>query len=345
MRKSPIFGIYSITNSLNGHRYIGQSGTQREGIFGRWGTHKWMLKNQRHHSSYLQRAWLKYGPEAFIFEVVEECPIDKLNEREAYYFSVMDTTYNVCKEAGGSTRGFKHSAESKKKRSDKLRGRSRPDIRGVKIAQEFIDRRVASRLANGKKATQAQKIANSKKQRKLTHAQVRSIRELAITNPELTQKQIAEMFGVKQYNISSLLNGHIYVTCPEDGEAIKKSYRKQKVSDNEILEIRALAGIKTQQEIADQFGLEVGYISSVISGKSRKAILPPDFIPKSQRRVKITDDQVIELLKLQNSSSIADLASQFNITQGHVRELCRRSIHARPNIIKLMKLVKFPVQL
>ena len=64
-----IIGIYSITNTLNNKRYIGYSiDIQR-----RWATHKRDLKNNKHENDHLQKAYNKYGEDAFKFEIIEEC--------------------------------------------------------------------------------------------------------------------------------------------------------------------------------------------------------------------------------------------------------------------------------
>jgi hypothetical protein len=36
----------------------------------------------------------KYGKEHFFIELIEECPIEKLNEREQYWIAKKDTYHN-----------------------------------------------------------------------------------------------------------------------------------------------------------------------------------------------------------------------------------------------------------
>lgn len=97
-----MMGIYEIRNSLNGKVYVGSSND----IEGRWRTHKWALKNNRHHSKHLQRAYVKYGLDIFNFEVVETVNDEsELLIREQFYLdkrNSFDKTkgYNTCKEAG-----------------------------------------------------------------------------------------------------------------------------------------------------------------------------------------------------------------------------------------------------
>jgi group I intron endonuclease len=95
-----ISGIYKIVNVKNGKIYIGSS----KNIKRRWGIHKSSLKNNRHHSVYLQRAWNKYGKENFIYEVIKEMPnasnVELLNE-ETYFVTMLKPEYNVGSIGGG----------------------------------------------------------------------------------------------------------------------------------------------------------------------------------------------------------------------------------------------------
>ena len=71
-------GIYKITNKINGKSYIGQSINIKK----RWENHKCMNGNKEYP---IYRAFRKYGVENFKFEVLEECEVEELAERELYY--------------------------------------------------------------------------------------------------------------------------------------------------------------------------------------------------------------------------------------------------------------------
>ena len=78
-------GIYKITNKINGKVYIGQA----INIHYRFTRHKndaFDLNNRQYHSA-LYQAIRKYGIENFIFEVIEECAPDKLDEKEIHYIA------------------------------------------------------------------------------------------------------------------------------------------------------------------------------------------------------------------------------------------------------------------
>ena len=81
-----MIGIYKIEKLINGKVYIGQS----VDIKGRWNEHKLVnsraskdaLKSQKYP---LYLAFEKYGLDNFSFEVIEECSIEELNEKEQFY--------------------------------------------------------------------------------------------------------------------------------------------------------------------------------------------------------------------------------------------------------------------
>lgn len=93
-----MIGIYKITKKENGKSYIGQSNN----IERRFSEHKTKTDIP------IEIAIKKYGADAFDFEVIEECPLDKLDEREKYWITFYNTYkgfgYN-CNEGGGNSRG------------------------------------------------------------------------------------------------------------------------------------------------------------------------------------------------------------------------------------------------
>lgn len=92
MSKKIITGIYKITNKINGKTYIGQS----VNIDKRWNRHKNEYNREDLHSyEYpIYRAFRKYGLESFDFEIIEECKIVELNDKERYWIRIYDTFFN-----------------------------------------------------------------------------------------------------------------------------------------------------------------------------------------------------------------------------------------------------------
>lgn len=101
-------GIYKITNKINNKCYIGQS----IHIEQRWKEHKSKYQQNRKSDLPLYKAFEKYGINNFIFEILEECSEDLLNEREKYWINfynslVHQNGYNI-REGGDGTSGENH---------------------------------------------------------------------------------------------------------------------------------------------------------------------------------------------------------------------------------------------
>lgn len=98
-------GIYKITNKVSGLVYIGSSGNMKR----RWGTHKSGLRNQTHRNKHLQNSWNKYGEEAFVFDVLEECKKEDKMAIEQEYLDAADFTklYNISTSAYGPSQEYR----------------------------------------------------------------------------------------------------------------------------------------------------------------------------------------------------------------------------------------------
>lgn len=88
-------GIYKITNIENGMCYVGQA----VNFANRWKQHiKRGVGAEPITHNKLYPAMQKEGVENFTFEVIEECPSNKLNEREDYwqnYFGAKEFGYSI----------------------------------------------------------------------------------------------------------------------------------------------------------------------------------------------------------------------------------------------------------
>ena len=97
--------IYKLI-SPSGKIYVGQT----QCLYKRFRSYRKFKCNK-----YLKNAFLKYGLEGIIVEILEkDVPLEKLDEREQFYFDTLqpfgDNGYNICKEAG-TTRGRKRPSE------------------------------------------------------------------------------------------------------------------------------------------------------------------------------------------------------------------------------------------
>lgn len=80
-------GIYKITCLVNQKVYIGQS-TE---LSRRLRDHKQQLRANKHFNYKLQNDYNQYGPDNFTFEIIEQCPSSKLDERERFYIQLLET--------------------------------------------------------------------------------------------------------------------------------------------------------------------------------------------------------------------------------------------------------------
>lgn len=107
-------GVYEITNNVNGKSYIGSSSAIRRRI----SDHFRDLRKNRHSNSYLQRAWNKYGEDAFSFRTIILCDPENLLFYEQACLDALRPEYNIAKDAEAPMRGMKLSEEHKRKISE-----------------------------------------------------------------------------------------------------------------------------------------------------------------------------------------------------------------------------------
>jgi group I intron endonuclease len=118
-------GIYMIRNRVNGNCYIGSAA---QSFAKRWTLHKFGLRNDRHHSLYLQKSWNVHGEGAFEFLVLFECQPSECLAAEQAFLNVFEPEYNSAVCAGHPSLGRKMSEETKKKIGDANRGRKLPPM-------------------------------------------------------------------------------------------------------------------------------------------------------------------------------------------------------------------------
>ena len=89
--------IYQVVNTVNGHRYIGQTITT---VAKRWGKH---CSDARVGAGWvLSAAIRKHGVENFSHSVVEECATkDELNAAAIRWIAALRPEYNACRGGGG----------------------------------------------------------------------------------------------------------------------------------------------------------------------------------------------------------------------------------------------------
>lgn len=74
--------IYKVTNKINGKIYIGKT---VKSLSRRRAEHHSGIENTDNVFKGFKGALQKYGKEQFVWEILEECPIEELNSREVHY--------------------------------------------------------------------------------------------------------------------------------------------------------------------------------------------------------------------------------------------------------------------
>ena len=92
-----MIGIYKITNTINNHCYIGLSSD----IQARWKYHKNPYNWERESYKPVYKAFQKYGIENFTFEILEECSVEELGNKEKMYIA----QYNSYRQGYNLTSG------------------------------------------------------------------------------------------------------------------------------------------------------------------------------------------------------------------------------------------------
>jgi group I intron endonuclease len=203
-----MIGIYKITSPTN-RIYIGQSND----IEKRW---KSYLKNSKVQVK-LHRSFLKYGIENHIFEVVEECSIELLNERERCwqdFYNVLNGGLN-CILTDTKNKKREYCNETRLKRSldasnisEETRQKRRMSLTGKKHSKETID-----------------KIKESKK-----NISIEIRKKIGLASKNLP-KEIREIISLKKSRIIlNIETGIFYYGIKEVPLNIKKSTLQKKLS-------------------------------------------------------------------------------------------------------------------
>ena len=105
-------GVYTIKNLVSGKIYIGSARLFKR----RFSQHKTCLRGGYHQNSHLQRAWNKYGEDAFLFSISVVCSPELMQLYEQKMIDAMSPEYNQSKSAYsgiavGSTITDEHKAK------------------------------------------------------------------------------------------------------------------------------------------------------------------------------------------------------------------------------------------
>lgn len=123
-------GIYRIRNTVTGKAYVGSSVRLRS----RFSAHRGELLRGTHHCQPLQRAWAKYGPASFAFEVLTYCDPAQVLFFEQRFLDAGAGQYNTCRTAGNCA-GVKQSEARKAAVSARHKGTTKSPETRAKMSE------------------------------------------------------------------------------------------------------------------------------------------------------------------------------------------------------------------
>ena len=163
-----ISGIYSIGRIGTDDLYIGSSND----IPKRLKRHFSQLRNNKHHSKYLQRVYNKYGEESLEIKIIEYCNVDILIEREQYYLDTLQPIFNTNTIAGRTViYGRTMSDEVKQKIKATNAAKKAAGIKRQRQPMNEETKKKISEAQRGKPREYAKKPRSAETKRKISESQ------------------------------------------------------------------------------------------------------------------------------------------------------------------------------
>ena len=246
------FGIYGITNKINGKTYVGQTG---ENFQRRYWHHQWKLRNNCHDNSHLQAAWNKYGEdnfEYFVIEVLDDK--SKLNDLEITYianYKSIGKSYNMAL-GGVGKRGVPMSEKSKQ-------------IVGQKNREHMLGSKLSQETKNKMSRTRTGLIVNRKTDR-LNKDSVKTIKQMLINGFSATEvsKHLDIDYSLIKNMISNNTWKNIFVDGWDEFRHNRKTYQRLSKKDHkEIYRLYHDEGY-TEKELSEKYNRTIDMIKIIL---------------------------------------------------------------------------------
>jgi len=220
-KDDPICGIYMITNKLTGEQYIGQSRNIKQ----RWFSHT--APNTREYNR-MHKDIKKQGKNTFDFIILEECSVKELDKKEKYYIAKVHPSYNISTGGRGNYGFKPTEEQKEKSRQGALKQWREMDEetkqkiiknnltwphKGYKMSEET--KKKISEKNKGKKWTPElrEKIAEAKRKKKESgYRQTNEGHKKTVICTTTSQtfesgKAAGEYFGISPSSITGVLKG------------------------------------------------------------------------------------------------------------------------------------------
>ena len=254
-------GIYKIEHVASGKKYIGQA----VDIKRRLGEHKYSLKAKRAPSVKLQRAWDKYGENAFIFQTLLVCHASDLNMYEQIimdHYDCVKNGYNILPTAG-SCKGHKQTEEHKAKIGAANRGKSpsaeqrkkiSETLKGRKIPRDVVEKGVKSRTGGKRTPEQRARMKEAAKKRGITPENRAKMVAGNKYTPERLHRMSVVMLGRKhteeaKKKISEASKGRKH--SPESIAKMRALAKKRSISPETLLKMQESRRINRAKRLAE----------------------------------------------------------------------------------------------
>lgn len=196
-------GIYLIEVDRSAHGktkkfYVGQSIYLKKRKAGHWA----LLRRGKHNNRLLQRAWIKYGEEAFSFSIIAEVPESGLTAAEQAALDNMrqlygdDRVLNLNKDIVDSRRGSTHSEEARRLLSEKQKANWQDEAyraaQSAALKKSYTAERLAQMSAAGKEVQSRPEVKEKNRQNGFAHGLnpiVSAKRKATNARPEIKEKR------------------------------------------------------------------------------------------------------------------------------------------------------------
>jgi group I intron endonuclease len=304
-----ITGIYRIRFEGSQKVYVGSA----TNIIKRKHAHLCMLKKNTHHCNYLQNAYNKYGLDNLCFDIIEQCEIAELQDREQLYidwYNEYKLLYNSNLNAH-SLAGFKWSEEDKALHSERIKKVFSDEEIKKKILQNAISWK--RNPANKEAMSQSQKRRFESEEARRINGE--KVKQFHAANPGYMMA--ARAIGCKKvvlvYNNGERSRELYNNTCEAARKCNLPDASIGKCCKDEIHSTGKLLVFVFEEKANDE-----AYVSDKIKTAIKNA---RNGVPAQIKKINKQTDEVIEVY-----SSMTEAANKNNIALGNLSRACKGKI-------------------